>query len=88
MNVTVDKQSPRKLEAGDIIHFKGSSVKREHNFYMICHTENMNEYFLISLTGRKGARTTYKSVDELIESQKGKYDIYTKEEYELKLASK
>ncbi|MED3976135.1 hypothetical protein P4639_22315 [Priestia megaterium] len=86
MNLSVASKEEYKIQVGDIIEYEQSS-HRSHPYYMVCRSEEEG-YFVMSLTGTKGKLRYYKSLMLLQHRLRGVSKIYSKDEWQLKLAQK
>lgn len=95
MNIKVDNKQKLTIKVGDIIEYESTerpsqyskATKRSHPFYMVCHCKE-DGYFVMSLTGGKDRLRFYRTLELLLESQNRVANIYSQDEWEMRLFNK
>ncbi|MET3505486.1 hypothetical protein [Halalkalibacter oceani] len=86
MNVTVDNSKLNNIKVGDIIQF-GSGGHREHNFYMVCHSQ-LEGYFMLSLTGKKTQLRFYETMEDMLKRRNNIIEVFSQKDYVVKISKK
>lgn len=85
MKVVIEGMKSREPQVGDIIQYE-NTTHREHPFYIICSCQDLG-FFVMSLTGKKTKMRSYSTIRGLMSIQKDVKKVYSREEWQLKLAA-